>query len=97
MSFTVPGPRGRRSYDSAHPGARERIARFHEEAFGRSVLRAGPDGAPRLATGVAFDVLELPARAGRAVVERLDRLVRSARPHGLDPAVPAGGGPGGGG
>jgi hypothetical protein len=82
MAFTVPGPRASRSYDSAHGPAQERIARFYEETLGWPVLRGGPDAPPRLATGVRFDVLELPARAGRAVVDRLDRGDRAGRPAG---------------
>ncbi|MCA1219500.1 SCO3374 family protein, partial [Streptomyces sp. 8L] len=64
------------------PGStQERIARFYEETLGWTVLREGAGGEPVLATGLAFDALELPARAGRAVADRLDRADRPAGPH----------------
>ncbi|WP_329456395.1 SCO3374 family protein [Streptomyces sp. NBC_01497] len=79
MPLPVPGPRAPRSHDPARGLLRERIARFYEEDLGWPVQREEPDGPARLATGVVFDALELPARAGRAVVDRLDEAARADR------------------
>jgi hypothetical protein len=60
MSFTVPLPRA--PFDSA-------TAQWYENVLGWAVA----DHAPvRLLTGLRFDVLELPADAGAAVLRRLD-------------------------
>ncbi|MEW2549658.1 SCO3374 family protein [Streptomyces sp. NPDC047002] len=88
MATILPGPRGPlphgpaqgRAQDPARgPGADaaatpERIAAYYAEVLGWPVVRGGHRGGVALATGVAFDALELPAQAGRTVVDRLDRL-----------------------
>src|ERR1700744_406679 len=83
MLSTVPGPRGPRPPDAAPGHAPERIARFYEEALGWTVLRDRPGGPGLLATGVAFDALELPARGGGAAVAR-----REAAAHRAGPSLP---------
>lgn len=61
MAFTVPLPRA--PFDGA-------VAQWYENELGWAVA----EGAPvRLLTGLRFDVLELPADAGAAVLRRLGR------------------------
>lgn len=60
---TVPLPR--RPLDAGDP-----VREWYENALGWATAR-GPEGL-QLLTGLRFDVLELPAEAGRAVLRRLD-------------------------
>ncbi|GAA3740603.1 SCO3374 family protein [Streptomyces tremellae] len=90
MATILPGPRGPLPYAPAQgPTAEgsaaspERIAAYYAEVLGWPVVRGGHRGRVALATGVAFDALELPAQAGRTVVDRLDRL------RGQGPDAPA--------
>ncbi|WP_338698977.1 SCO3374 family protein [Streptomyces sp. Q6] len=61
---TVPTPR------RPLPAPGSRIQRWYEDELGWSAT-SGPDGV-RLHTGLRFDVLELPADAGFAMLRRLD-------------------------
>ena len=83
MALTaVPSPRSPRSPESAASsespglrrrplGASDRVRRFYENELGWTTV-PGPSGAPvRLRTGVRFDVLDVPAGAGRAALRHL--------------------------
>jgi hypothetical protein len=61
MAPTVPAPRASRAYE------RERVIRWYLDTLGWPVREGMP---PRLAAGVRFDVLEMPAEAGREVLRR---------------------------
>ncbi|WP_030906301.1 SCO3374 family protein [Streptomyces sp. NRRL F-5126] len=70
MPPTVPGPRAPHAYAerlSRSADSRE-FHQFYEDALGWPLTRGPADAPPRLATGVAFDVLGLPAGAGLAVL-----------------------------
>ncbi|MFE7567797.1 SCO3374 family protein [Streptomyces sp. NPDC057539] len=71
MSFTVPLPRtpleGERAQWHDHTHDRWSVARWYEKGLGWATV-AGPP--VQLLTGLRFDVLELPADAGDAVLRR---------------------------
>ncbi|MFI8192914.1 SCO3374 family protein [Streptomyces sp. NPDC085946] len=65
----VPSPR--RSPDPAGPDG-DRVRRWYEDGLGwPTVPGPAPGAAVRLAVGVRFDVLEVPAEAGYAALRRL--------------------------
>ncbi|MFD7899880.1 MULTISPECIES: SCO3374 family protein [unclassified Streptomyces] len=69
MAFTVPPPRGPREHGPVVSGSDvDGAARWYEEELGWAA-EAGPP--VLLPTGLRFDVLELPADAGAAVLRRI--------------------------
>ncbi|MFI6644495.1 SCO3374 family protein [Streptomyces sp. NPDC050504] len=64
MAITVPIPRAPR------PGPPGGIAEWYENELGWATAQAPGDSPVQLVTGLRFDVLELPADAGHAVLRR---------------------------
>ncbi|MET7324780.1 SCO3374 family protein [Streptomyces sp. NPDC005549] len=71
-SPVVPSPR---RPTGSGVSARDRVRWWYESALGWPTAPGEP---ARLRTGVRFDVLDVPAGAGYATLERLDRLDRMA-------------------
>ncbi|KIF76011.1 proline-rich protein, partial [Streptomyces sp. 150FB] len=62
MAFTVPLPRASLDGDSAQ---------WYEKQLGWATAAGPPGRSVQLLTGLRFDVLELPADAGAAVLRRV--------------------------
>ncbi|CAM5555402.1 Proline-rich protein OS=Streptomyces tendae OX=1932 GN=GUR47_18830 PE=4 SV=1 [Streptomyces tendae] len=73
MSPVVPSPRRPTQNGGS---ASERMRWWYESGLGWPTAPGEP---VRLRTGVRFDVLDVPAEAGYATLERLDRLMRAGR------------------
>ncbi|MEU0659051.1 MULTISPECIES: SCO3374 family protein [Streptomyces] len=65
MAFTLPLPAPRSPFDG------EGVARWYAHELGWATARGDAGGPVELLTGLRFDVLELPAAAGFAVLGRL--------------------------
>ncbi|MGC0384179.1 SCO3374 family protein [Streptomyces sp. SAI-129] len=74
-SPVVPSPRRPTGNGGSAP-ERARVRRWYESALGWPTVPGEP---LRLRTGVRFDVLDVPAEAGYATLERLDRPVCAGR------------------
>ncbi|MFJ6568598.1 SCO3374 family protein [Streptomyces sp. NPDC091292] len=76
MESTVPHPRRPLASEDSHhgedsAGPEDPVQRWYVNALGWAAVRGTPARPAQLLTGLRFDVLEMPAEAGREVLRRL--------------------------